>query len=247
MTKINIVAINLQSGVGMTKGGFHIPLNTWKYWLPHSHKPISDAGEMIKDEGVDIACVTEITESSIRTGFRSQTDFLARKSGLRNYHFFSMQERGKLFFHEGNAILSKYKVEDADSQLLHVELQNMSLDEAVIEIEGQKITVFVAHLALLKRNREIQIREIIEIVKERKGPIILAGDFNEKHSEAFNILIQETRLKNMCNLKTFPSWNPKHTFDYIFLTEEFNVLGYHVQKSKAFSDHLALIVKAELR
>jgi endonuclease/exonuclease/phosphatase family metal-dependent hydrolase len=245
--KLTIAAINLQSGVATTKGKWQYALTGWKYWLPHSDKPIKQAGKMLKEENVDIACITEISEKSLRTGFRSQTETLAESAAMDHKRFFSSQKIGKFIFHEGNALLSKYPISNPASHLLHRELNmRMALEEATVEIEGKSIAVFIAHLALTKKHRQIQIKEIIELIKERKEPIILAGDFNERNPEALDILLKETSLKHKCTLETFPSWNPRHSFDYIFFSKEFNVLDCYIQKSPAFSDHAALLVKAEI-
>ncbi len=245
--KINIATINLQSGVATTKGILHYVLTGWKYWLPHSDRPIRQAGEMLKQEEIGIACVTEITEKSLRSGFRSQTETLATSADLNNWNFFSSQKLGKFFFYEGNALLSKYPISHPISHPLHIELNmRMALEEATVEIQGQKISIFIAHLALTKRARQIQISEIIEILEDRTGPIILAGDFNERRPGALDILLQQTPLKQICTLKTYPSWDSKYSLDYILLSKEFTVLDCHIPNSPAFSDHSPLIVKAEL-
>ncbi len=247
MTKITIAAINLQSGVATTKGNFYYALTAWKYWLPHSHKPICEAGKMLKRENVDIACITEISEKSLRTGFRSQTETFAQNAEMKNTHFFSLQKIGKFFFHEGNALVSKYPISDVIHHPLHIELLRIGLEEATVEIENKKISVFIAHTALLQRNREIQIKEIIEIMKSKKGPMILAGDFNARNPKELDIIARETILKQRYTLKTFPSWNPKYPLDNIFLSEKFTVLDCYIPKGMPFSDHMPLIVKAELK
>ncbi len=244
---MNIAIINLQSGVGTTKGYSHYALTGWKYWLPHSNKPIRDAGKALKLENIDIACITEISEKSLRTGFTSQTSLLAKNSGLQNQHFFSSQTIGKFIFYEGNALLSKYPISNPTSHMLHNELMRLALEEATIDIEGKKITVFIAHLALLKKNREIQVREIIEIIKNRTGPIILAGDFNERNPEELDMLLKQTTLKYRCAIKNFPSWNPKYPLDYVFLSGEFTKPEYYISKSTAFSDHAMLVVRTEMK
>ena len=244
--KLTIAAINLQSGVATTKGNWHYLLTAWKYWLPHSDEPIERAGKMLKEENVDIVCLSEISEKSLCTGFRSQTEILAKSAGMGHWHFFSQQKIGKFFRHEGNAIISRYPIKSAASHPLHKELIGVSLDEAVIEVEGKEVTIFAAHLALTKKHRQIQVKEIIEILKERKGPMILAGDFNEREPVALDVLLRETSLVQKCALLTYPSWNPKYSLDYIFLSKEFSVLDCHVSNSPAFSDHAALVVETEI-
>src|ERR1700722_3093458 len=111
--RLNIAVINAQSGVGATKSYFHYLLSIWKYGLPHSNKPLEIAGRMIRDEHIDIALLTEISEKSLRTGFQSQIDILLKYSSLAEKKFFSTQK--SLAFHEGNGILSRYPIISSES------------------------------------------------------------------------------------------------------------------------------------
>ena len=244
--KLTIAAINLQSGVATTKGGWHYALTAWKYWLPHSDWPIIKAGKMLKEEKVDIACVTEISDKSLCTGFGSQIEILAKSAEMAYQHFFSTKVPFAVLRDEGNAIFSRHPVASFASYPLHKELFNTSLDEAAVEVEGKRINIFTAHLALTKKHRDIQVKEIVEILKKKDGPMILAGDFNERNPEALDILLKETPLKHKCTVPTFPSWNRKHSIDYILLSKEFTVLECNIPKSPPFSDHVALVVKAQI-
>jgi endonuclease/exonuclease/phosphatase family metal-dependent hydrolase len=244
--KITIAAINLQSGVKTTRGYWHFALSSWKYWLPHSDRAVKLAGNLLAQENADIACITEISEKSLCTGFQSQLEILGRSAEMQQRDFFSSKIPFAWFRDEGNAILTKHQTSARRSHPLSKELFNCSIDESTIEINGRKITAFVAHLALSKKCREIQVAEIAQILKGRTGPIILAGDFNERDPEALNTWLTETPLRHMCTLPTFPSWKPKWPLDYIFLSGEFSAIECYTPKSPAFSDHAALLVKAEL-
>jgi endonuclease/exonuclease/phosphatase family metal-dependent hydrolase len=245
-TKLTISTINLQSGVAAIGGVFTYPFYMWKYWLPHSTKSIYDAGKMLDREDVDIACITEISERSLRTSFNSQTEILTHSAGLPHAYFFSAQKRGKFFFYEGITLATKYPITNPNSHILHNGLTRTALKEAKVVIRGRQITVFIVHLSLIKRIREIQMKEIIEIIQKQKGPIIFAGVFNERDPEFFTELMKKTSLKHKCSLKTFPSWNPRYNFDCIFLSEDFTVLDCYIPEGKLFSDHAPLVVKAEL-
>ncbi|MDE2188443.1 MAG: endonuclease/exonuclease/phosphatase family protein [Patescibacteria group bacterium] len=253
---IKIASINLQSGVATTRGFWHYALTGWKYWLPHSNRPIKACGDFLKKENIDIACVNEISESSLMTGWRSQTETLSDATNMKHTHFFSTAVPFKKLRDEGNAILSVHPITSTASHPLHKELFNCSLDEAVISVQGKSITVLTTHLALTKKHRDIQIREIIELVKVKTGPIILSGDFNEPDPAAFDELRAVTPLKQLCTLPTFPSWKPTKSLDYIFLSEEFNQvgpmtrsdlgLGQTYNSNPVFSDHVPLVVEVEL-
>jgi endonuclease/exonuclease/phosphatase family metal-dependent hydrolase len=122
----------------------------------------------------------------------------------------------------------------------------LALEEATMDINGRKVTVFIGHLGLLRKTRLKQLAFITNIIKTRTGPIIFAGDSNEKDPAIFDELRAETALKQLYTKKSFPSWKPRTSLDYILLSEDFKVNDFYMQKEPAYSDHLSLIVKAEL-
>ncbi|HZS42900.1 MAG TPA: endonuclease/exonuclease/phosphatase family protein [Candidatus Paceibacterota bacterium] len=248
-TKIKIATLNLQSGVATTRGLHDFFLTGWRYWLPHSDAPIRQAGEILKKEGIQIAGVTEISEPSLRGGSESQLKVLSGSSDLAETHFYSSQKYGKFFFYEGNALLTQFPIKRFDSHRIYNKLMRMALEEGAIDVGGQKMSVFICHLALQTKNRRIQIGEIIEVLKDRSEPLILMGDFNtrkDKEARDLEVLLQKTPLNHCCSLPTYPSWNPKQPRDYIFLSHHFRSINCYIPKAKAFSDHLMLVVETEL-
>lgn len=244
MKTLTLSVANLQAGVATTKGYAHYPTTWWKYWLPHSDKPLREAGEMMEREDVDISFLIEVSGKSLHSGYRSQPDVVANSARLENRQFFTAK-KFTFFTHEGLAILSKHPLSDPKIHLLKKGILDWPMAECTVEIEGRKITLFLAHLALGPNVRAAQFKEIAEIIKRIDGPVILSGDFNEANMEPFEMLLRETALKHSCFAKTFPSWNPKHAFDRILLTGQFNPTESFVPEGPRLSDHLPLIVKSE--
>lgn len=244
-TPLTICVANVQSGVCNTKGFLEYPFVMWKYWLPHSNAPLIKAGEMMKRENVDLSFLIEVSGPSLQSGYRNQNDVIANSAGLGERQFFTMKEPKRLA-QEGLGIISHFPLPNHKIHPLSRGILTWYLGESCIEINGKKITLFIAHLALGSKVRAKQFKEIAGILKSVKGPIILAGDFNEPTDAPFEMLQRETSLKHSCSAKTFPSWKPRYQFDRILLSQEFRVIDQYVPQGELISDHLPFIVKAEL-
>lgn len=242
--QLRIAVVNLQSGIGATKGYRQYFTSGWKYVLPHSSKPLRKAGAFLKEKEIDLVLATEIEAKGLRSGFRSHTDLIKLESDLAHSEFFPTRTIDPMV-REGNSILSRYKIISRKQHKLAANVVPRALGEIVIEIDGRTITVFVAHLALRDSLRHTQIQEVANIIRDTRGPIILGGDFNERTQTAFEILHQ-TGLKHFCALPNFPSWNPKHALQVAFLSDHFEVNNHYVPLDAQFSDHLPLIVEATL-
>lgn len=241
---MRIAVLNLQSGIGITKGFRHYLTSGWKYVLPHSAKPIALAGQMLKQEGADIALATEIDDDGLRSGFVLQSEVLKKHSGLANYEFFPTRTIEHLM-HEGNGIFTGYEILETHVYELSAGMVPRVLGETVLRIDGRKVHVFVAHLGLRNRYRKEQLKAIRDIVQVRKDPVILGGDFNEREHAAFELLTAAS-FSHVVALPNFPSWRPRHPLIVLFLSHHFTEPKAHLQEEPAFSDHLSLIVETTL-
>jgi endonuclease/exonuclease/phosphatase family metal-dependent hydrolase len=242
---MRIAVMNLQSGVGITKGYWEYLTKAWKYLFPHGFREIEKAGTFIKDSGIDLALCVEVSDGSLRSGFASQSACLRKSSGLRYGNFLPPINKSRLL-NEGFCVASAFPIRACESHSLSSGAIPRSLYEISIEIDGKTVRVFIAHLALGSIVRHRQIHEIVQILKNIKEPFILGGDFNERNSAALEIL-KDTRLTYHYFAPTFPSWKPRHSFEALFFTEEFIVASpKEMLSSQAFSDHLPLIVDVEI-
>ncbi len=235
--------MNVQSGIGVTKGYAQYLTRGWRYLLPHPGLPIEDAGQFLKSEEVDIALLMEIEAGSRRSRYSSQITTLSEHAGLAYTHFYGTREHGSSI-NEGNAIASCYEISSTETHRLTSTANPRVLGESVIDVHGEEITVFVGHLALRAAPRLTQLNELAEIIKRTPGPVILGGDFNERDHAAFG-LFESIGLTHVC-VPSYPSWKPRHALQVLFLSEHFTVDDVHVPAGSRFSDHLPLIVEANL-
>ena len=244
-TPLTICTFNLQSGVATTGGIWNYFTTIWKYWLPHSDEPLIKAGEMMKREGVDLGFLVEVSGPSLQSGYKIQNDIVGDAAKLDQRQFYTMKKPRRIT-QEGLGFISRYPLSNPKIHPLSRGILTWYLVEATLDMNGKKATLFLAHNALGPKVRAKQFREIADIIRDRKGPIILAGDFNEAKEGPFEMLLRETPLTQVYGAKSFPSWKPRGAFDRILFSKEFKITEHYMPKHELVSDHLPYIVKAEL-
>ena len=104
--------------------------------------------------------------------------------------------------HHGNAILSKYPIE----QWENIDLtQNVPASQrgalySLIYVGDRKVHLFCAHLGLLANERKRQVSILAQEIKSRVEPgeaVILAGDFNDWHHRISPTLDTAVGLKEV--------------------------------------------------
>ena len=242
---MRIAVINLQSGIGITKSYREYFTSGWRYLLPHSAAYVREAGHLVKQEEVDIALMTEVEEQGLRSGFRRQTEMLKSSSGLSHTAFFPTRS-AEPFAAEGNALLTRYDIQETRTHLLRAGSIPRVMGETVLSIDGTRVHVFVAHLGIRHVYRAEQIQRIHRIITERNEPVILGGDFNERNHEAFELL-KTAGFTHLATLPTYPSWKPRHQLSVLFLSNHFTQPSVYIPDVKPFSDHLPLVVETKLQ
>ena len=199
--------------------------------------------EIIKRSGAEIIALQEVERFSVRTRFQDQIGYIADKLSL-NYVF------GKsiniLNGQYGNAILSKYPIEEYEVRELPSEGEKRTLLRARLNVYGNKIFFYNTHLGLKQSERDMQVEEIIRIIGDDKN-FMLAGDFNAILDRLGAI------IESYKDCASFESNDSKATFekeglneriDYIFVPKNFRVKEYDVLKSDA-SDHYPVVSTLE--
>jgi endonuclease/exonuclease/phosphatase family metal-dependent hydrolase len=240
---MRIAVMNLQFGVGTTKGYAQYATSAWKYVFPHALLQIEQAAKECDAAAVDIGIITEISTSPLRSSI-PQVEAFRRLFGAEHFHFFASST--SRFWNEGNAIFTRYKIVETRTHKLRGGIVPRVLGEASIKVGKGTIKVFIAHLALGKRARTRQMAEIAGIVARTQGPVILGGDFNERDSLHFNNILGNA-FAHASVLPSFPSWQPKHSLQRLLLSEAFAVENEYVPSTSRFSDHSALYVEAALK
>jgi endonuclease/exonuclease/phosphatase family metal-dependent hydrolase len=240
---IKIANFNCQSGVCTTRGYLDYILTGWKYVFPHTSENIARAGETFAKEDIDILFLTEVDGGSYRTENTDQVRLLSEKMRLKGVFFPTYTGIGQM--NQGNAIITGYEVLGTQSYRLPGRGEPRYIEEVVMSMNGKEIASLVTHLSLSKKTRKKQINYILERIKNKKTPWVLCGDFNTD---------DETELSGLnlcgvaaCDFPTYPSWNPKRSFDKVYVSRDFTVEKKYVLDDLIVSDHLPVIVEVVLR
>jgi endonuclease/exonuclease/phosphatase family metal-dependent hydrolase len=113
----------------------------------------------------------------------------------------------------------------------------------VVEIplaDGEQLAIGIVHLALGWRARKRQLNYLAGLAEEHPL-LVLMGDFNcGSDSRSLRAMVRRTGMQGLdYNLKTFPSWRPRHNLDHILVTQPLRILNAHVI-DYPLSDHLPL-------
>lgn len=205
--------------------------------------------KVIKEENPDILSLNEVrTAPIVETTHKSwfpQTENISEYTGLSNYYFGrSITLEG----YYGNSILSKYIIEnpivynvkDALSHEEKVFYESRSM--MVSKIDG--INVIITHMGLANEERENAVELLLNILNTLTGPIVLMGDFNMQPDNKL-IKVISSKLKSVDSyikepLLTYPSINPTMKIDYIFVSNDIEIIDAHII-TKVASDHYPVV------
>jgi endonuclease/exonuclease/phosphatase family metal-dependent hydrolase len=206
-------------------------------------------GKMIKffkSQQADVLCLVEVDGGSIRNRFGCQAKKIAKKLGFDFWFKKSKYHPNSIFrflpFTRGNydAIISRVKGN------IKIHYLNRGMKKLVQEFIVDNISIFTVHLAVLqKKVREMQIKELSDILKKCPRPFVLCGDFNIfKGLEEVSFLINSNNLQLINASPTFPSIKPKKYFDLFLASPDVKIKNAGVVDVK-YSDHLPIWIDIE--
>lgn len=155
--------------------------------------------------------------------------------------------------HHGNAILSRFPIINAHNQdVTHLKFERRGLLHCRIQLPHQQVVHCVCvHLSLFGRSRQWQMAALADFLEQEidpSAPLIIAGDFNDWHNRAHNLLAERLGLTEVFGscagvpVKSFPAALPMFRLDRIY------VRGFHIDRMTVhhgrpwskISDHAAL-------
>ncbi|MBI4151331.1 endonuclease/exonuclease/phosphatase family protein [Candidatus Woesearchaeota archaeon] len=250
---VKLICYNIEYCEGI-EGIWYQYLKFWKIFFPPKRLNEQLVGALKKLKP-DILALVEVDIGSFRSRHIDEVRFLEEKLQLKSFVEkikYPLKGWLKLFHHvpildkQANAIISRYTIRDVRYHVFHEGTKRVII-EATVELP-QKVTLLLAHLALGKKARAQQIKELVRIVNAIKNPVILMGDFNTFNGETeIKDLLKKTHLKDMISLDkqslplTEPAWHPKKRLDYILTSPQIKVKKYSVLNFH-FSDHLPLMI-----
>ncbi len=245
---MRLLLYNLRYGSG-TGTRFHLPFPMAGYLLPTRRKfrPII---EFIRSCRPDVLCLVEVDHGSLlRCSRRSQVAALSHELGLwshvrTKYRPGSLADTLPMLGKQANAILTR----ECPRSCAHHYLKR-GMKRLVLSVELAEVRVFLVHLAIRRKVRDDQLRELAQLVRHAEGPVIVAGDFNIFDGDAeLKPFLHATGLRNASpgGQPSWPSWAPRHQLDFILHSQELEVTGFKVPTVR-FSDHYPVLCDFRFR
>jgi endonuclease/exonuclease/phosphatase family metal-dependent hydrolase len=216
--------------------------------LGRTHDHLDEIIEFIRRQNPDVVGLIEVDSGSYRSGRTSQVERIAEELGhfhayCSKYAVDSFWQRIPIYNKQGNAFLAKDTIH---GEKFHYFERGMK--KLVIELELERVTFFLVHLALNYRTRQMQILHLYNMIKETNRPYIVAGDFNAFMGEnEIQLLMSASGLQNADKdmNPTFPSKKPTRHLDFILHSSQIRINRFEIPRVM-LSDHLPLVVDFEV-
>jgi endonuclease/exonuclease/phosphatase family metal-dependent hydrolase len=218
---------------------------------------LHDIKEGLRMLDADVAFLQEVQGKNERSARRhatwpevSQQEFLTHEGSHCVYGMNAVYQHG----HHGNAVVSRHPIpvwENID--ISHHPIESRGLLHCEVQVEGWKepLHCINVHLGLWARSRRFQLEWLVERIRAavpKKGPLIVAGDFNDWQKKASDYLAAELGLYEVFEraegrlAKSYPAQMPIFTLDRIYV-RDLNVeeVKRHTGAPwSRLSDHVAL-------
>lgn len=233
-----------------TKNG--VELTVVSYGKGSGYNDMEALAASIKPYQPDLLLVRELDVNTTRSGPKDQPKELAALLGMPYYVFANaLDYQGGQY---GSAIFSRYPIDAAATKTFMLSSSKSEKGPLAITkvlIDGKYPLIFAGtHLNANGTIRnEMQVPELMDIMKDYDGPVILAGDFNanpSNTSDSYGVLTTEFMRPCQDCPPNFPASDPKSYSDYILYKSaiDFSVLNYHVGQT-AVGNHLPVILKVK--
>jgi endonuclease/exonuclease/phosphatase family metal-dependent hydrolase len=209
--------------------------------------------KVIEESNAEIIGLQEVDNHwSKRSNFKDQAKWLAERLGMF-YTYAANLDRDPISEGEsrrqyGTAILSEYPILESENHFLTKfdypdrYSEQRGLLEAAINVKGTHLHFYNTHLGLTTEQRQIQMKEIVEIVAQTKGPKVIMGDLNAtpESSEMEPMFAHyKDAFANQNEAYTYSAESPSKRIDYIFTSANIKTEDARVIQTLA-SDHLPL-------
>lgn len=241
---MRLLSYNLQVGIETHGYGDYLR-QSWRHLLPDSKRQIhlNHLASWLKD--YDIVALQEVDVGSLRSQYINQVEFLAKQGGFPHYYQQQNRQLAGVAAH-ANGILSKMASSHSIEHKLPGKLPGRGALQVSYQIAGKEVLVLSVHLALGKRARNQQLRYLAETVQDHEHFVIM-GDMNCTGQQAECELMKYGLNVHRAveHLLTFPRWQPKYSFDQIWVSQGLKVVA---RKSPNFgvSDHRPISIEIEI-
>ncbi len=220
---------------------------------------LEDVAAVIQREAIDVAALQEADGPSFWSG---NFNHVARVGNLVDleYHFrgahLAIRARNSHLTY-GTAILSRWPMTSASSHAFAPSPPTPKKGFVVATVSvpqlGREVDVVSVHLDFLSwRQRKRQIQQLIDVVSGKENPLIVLGDMNcgwGRRNGSLRDLASHLKLhthRPTAKIATFPARRPRRRIDWIFVSEELEILQYRSLPDHV-SDHLGVVAEVAIR
>lgn len=215
--------------------------------------------EVLRHHQPDIAFLQEVDEGAARSGFDRQVELFAEALSLRHTAFHAQHKLRTGPGHYGNAILSRWPLEDPHNVDLTLRFKKRrgSLCARCRIGRGKKrrsLALFNLHLGLAGFERSWQLRKFFESSSfqrlHHRTPVIVGGDLNDLWGSLGANVLEPLGFKRAGKLvSTYPAVYPVRPLDGIFLKGDVRSVRCatsRMELAAEASDHLPLVADLDL-
>lgn len=198
-----------------------------------------DIIDFLRIENADVICLQEVNESA-KAGFQVSS----LKEDLEMYSHFGANVV-KLGSNYGLATYSKYKITSQKHIYLSSETEQRGMLHTVVKLGlGRKLNIINLHLGLSVEEREKQLKEVEEFVRNLEDPYIVVGDFNQGNMNINEELFVDVAAhSNKSNTLTYATALDR--IDYMLVSPDIDIEHYEVLM-KNMSDHYPIVAKLKI-
>ena len=243
---MRLLLYNIRYGVGNGTTS-PVPLPGARYLFAEAAE-LKRITEFIGGLNPDIVGLIEVDTGSLRSNRVNQAETIADSLG----HYSCYENKyGEDSFNQILPIVRKQANAFLASPDIHGErfhYFDTGIKRLIIELELDNVAIFLVHLSLKYRHRQLQLRHLYELVTACKKPVVIAGDFNTVWGEdEIFLFMKAAKLSNANSerLPTYPTRRPRLELDFILHSPNISVTHFEIPKVP-FSDHLPLICDFEV-
>jgi endonuclease/exonuclease/phosphatase family metal-dependent hydrolase len=230
---LRILAYNIKHGLGMD-----------------SVIDLERIARVINELQPDVVTLQEVDSAVERTSGVDQTTVLGELTGMHSVFGTFFDYQGGRY---GMALLSKYPFISYTNHLLPKGVEHRAALAGTIRIgeDGPEVIVVGIHLVWTGEERYTQAQRLIEIFRDERRPVILAGDFNSRPaSDVMALLGESWHIPYKGDDRfTFPSDAPDREIDFIVYRPEdrFEIVEHRAIDEPVASDHRPLLLELRVK
>jgi len=244
---MRLLLYNIRYGVGNGTAS-PVPLPGARYLFAEAAE-LNRISDFIGGQDPDIVGLIEVDTGSMRSGRVNQAEKIADELGHytcyeSKYAEDSFNQVLPIVRKQANAFLASPRVHGERFHYFDTGIKRL-----IIELELDDVAIFLVHLSLKYRHRQVQLRNLYELITQSEKPVIVAGDFNTYWGEDEIYLFMKAAGLHNANrdrLPSYPTRRPRMELDFILYSDGIDITHFDVPHVP-FSDHLPLVCDFEVR